>query len=310
MMDIQRAAKILEIELINIVNKSLIKKQYHRLALQYHPDKNDNSKESTDKFKQINEAYHYLMTITDYSQQQQQEQQEEDKPSETSYIHLLELFLQSIVSRSNNETFVSIVKSIMIGTCSQLTVQLFENCDKELTVEVYEFICKYKHVLRVSSEVIDELKRIVMNKYQNDQLYILNPSLRDLFEGNVYKLIVGGKTYYVPLWNAETYFDNGDDGGELVVRCIPELPDNVSIDENNNVSISVSIKLTSELLEKQTIEVPIYSSRTVSLQVSDLKLVRHQTITFRRQGIFRTVDYDSTNDYCKPTDIIVMLTLG
>lgn len=303
-MDIQRAAEILEIELIHIVNKSLIKKQYHRLALQYHPDKNDNSHESTEKFKQINEAYNYLLTMTHHPNKNK----ENDQPCETSYSDLLGLFVQSIISRSNNETFVSIVKSILIGSCSQFTMQLFESCDKEIAVEVYEFICKYKNVLHVSSEIINELKRIVISKFQNDQLYILNPTLQDLFEGNVYKLVVDEKTYYVPLWNAETYFDNGN-GGELVVRCVPELPDNISIDENNNVSISVSIKLTSDLLEKSNVEIPVYCNRTLSLPVCSLKLIKHQSIIFRRQGIFQTNEYDIGYEQCKPTDIIVQLTL-
>lgn len=302
-MDIQRAAEILEIELIHIVNKPLIKKHYHRLALQYHPDKNDNSRESTEKFKQINEAYNYLSTMTDY------EKRDKEPPHETSYGDLLGLFVQSIISRSNNETFVSIVKSILIGSCSQLTMQLFENCDKEIAVEVYEFICKYKNVLHVSPSIIDELKRIVINKFQNDQLYILNPTLQDLFEGNVYKLVVNEKTYYVPLWNAETYFDNGE-GGELVVRCIPDLPNNVSVDENNNVSISVSVKLTSDLLEIPNMDVPVYGDKTVAVPINDLKLVRHQSLTFRRQGIFQVNEYESKYDQCKQTDLIVNITLG
>ena len=38
----------------------LIKKKYHKMALQNHPDKNGNTPESNEKFKQINEAYNYL----------------------------------------------------------------------------------------------------------------------------------------------------------------------------------------------------------------------------------------------------------
>lgn len=306
-MDIQRATEILEIELIQIVNKPLIKKQYHRLALQYHPDKNDNSNKSTEKFKEINEAYNYLINMTDHHRFNK-EGTKETTTTDTTYSDLLGLFIQSIISRSNNEPFIDIVKSILIGSCSQLTMQMFETCDKSIVVEVYEFICKYKQVLHVSSETIDELKRIVVNKFQNDQLYILNPTLKDLFEGSVYKLVVDEKTYYVPLWNAETYFDNGT-GGEIVVRCVPELPDNVSIDENNNVCVSVSIKLTSDLLDKSHVDVPIYCNRTVSMQVGGLKIVKQQSIVFHRQGIFQINEYDPTCEQCKPTDIIVHLTL-
>lgn len=37
-----------------------IKKSYRRLALMYHPDKNSNNAEATEKFKQINYAYSVL----------------------------------------------------------------------------------------------------------------------------------------------------------------------------------------------------------------------------------------------------------
>ena len=40
-----------------------IKKAYRRLALLYHPDKNSNSKESTELFKQLSEAYQVLSDL-------------------------------------------------------------------------------------------------------------------------------------------------------------------------------------------------------------------------------------------------------
>ena len=63
-MDYFNAFKILEIDISKIDTKDItlhkLKKQYHKLALQYHPDKNGNTVESTEKFKQIQEAYYYL----------------------------------------------------------------------------------------------------------------------------------------------------------------------------------------------------------------------------------------------------------
>jgi curved DNA-binding protein CbpA len=37
-----------------------IKKAYRKLSLQLHPDRNNNSKESTDKYQEINSAYEVL----------------------------------------------------------------------------------------------------------------------------------------------------------------------------------------------------------------------------------------------------------
>ena len=63
-MDYCIAFKILELDISKIDTKDItlhkLKKQYHKLALQYHPDKNGNTFESTEKFKQIQEAYYYL----------------------------------------------------------------------------------------------------------------------------------------------------------------------------------------------------------------------------------------------------------
>jgi molecular chaperone DnaJ len=50
--------KILELD--NNATSSDIKKAYKRLALKYHPDKNNGSKESEEKFKQISNAYSIL----------------------------------------------------------------------------------------------------------------------------------------------------------------------------------------------------------------------------------------------------------
>ena len=291
-MNIQLACNILEIEVIHIVNESFVRKQYRKLALQHHPDKNGNSPESNEKFKQINEAYTHLNGIG--IKAPNNNNNKEEAKEAPSYVDLLGLFIQSVLYNSGynkdnnkdnnnkdnvNPDFIRIVIDLIGGGSG-------DRFDKSVLIEVYEFVSKYKHILHVSSDLLDELKRIVLEKCKNDQIYILNPTLRDLFEGNVYKLVVDEITYYVPLWHAETYFDVCS-SQEIVVRCVPVLPDNVSIDENNNVCINVSIKLTNILLEQEYVNVPIYDERVARVKVSDLKLTKRQTVVFRREGIYR-----------------------
>jgi DnaJ-class molecular chaperone len=296
-MDIQRACEILEMDVIQIVDLDNVRRQYRKLALQHHPDKNDGTPESNEKFKEINEAYHHLKNLNDRKQTIHTQMP-------TTYADLLGLFIQSVFMKTTTnktESFIQIIKDILVKNVS------FEGLDKSILIEVYEFMSKYKHVLHVSPDILMQLKTIVTNKCKNDQIYILNPTLKDLFDGNVYKLLVGEKTYYVPLWHAETYFDGGDNG-DIVVRCIPELPENVSIDENNNVYINATMPLTSDLLDQEYIQVSIYEKKTINVKVAELKIIKKQNIIFRREGIYH-INENSPYDTRSMADIIVCLQL-
>ena len=60
-----------------------IKKSYRRLALKYHPDRNRESKDAEEKFKQINDAYEYLLEYKEETEglTAQQEREAESDPT-------------------------------------------------------------------------------------------------------------------------------------------------------------------------------------------------------------------------------------
>ena len=299
-MNIQLAIDIFEINTSTHFNIEYIKKKYHKMALQHHPDKNDNSKESTEKFKQLNDAYQYLKGVL-----QDEEADDMDyhnnNTSNTDYTYILGLFINSAMTGLYNEIFTSIIKEIVNG-CTKITMKLFEQLDKEHTIELYSFLSKYKNILHISQETINSVRDII-NINTDGQIYVLNPSIDDLFENNVYKLEIDSKLYLVPLWHGEHYFDDN-----IIVKCVPELPDNISIDENNILYVDMAIPshtLVMTLINQQTIPLKL-GKKQFDICTNKLLIKEQQLCILQKQGISQVVETDIYNIGQK-ADIVVRI---
>ena len=102
-------------------------------------------------------------------------------------------------------------------------------------MKIYDILYRYYKVLNISEDFVLKLRKVLDDKLQNDSCIILNPTLEDLLEDKAYRLIVDEKTYWIPLWHHELVYDVS--GSDLYVRCFPILPDNVTINENNDIII-------------------------------------------------------------------------
>ena len=295
------ALNILHVDnLANIYLQSLMKK-YHKLALQHHPDKNGNTVESKEHFQKIGEAYDLLKREIGVNEL---DENDNDQETDSGYMFILTLFLKTLFKDVNYEIVLSILKDAV-------SVALFESINKEMCIYIYDFIIKYKTILHISDETLEKVKQIILEKYKDVQIFILNPSLFDLFENNIYKLKVEDVIYYVPLWHNEIVFQKDKDkerkneintDNEIIVKCIPELPDNVEIDENNNLIISITIPLTPSLffdkiylvyIEKYTFEIPMVK----------LSCTIDQIYILKGQGISQIFEKD-VFDISKKSDII------
>ena len=303
-----------EIEISNITHEYL-KKQYHKMALKWHPDKNGNSYLSKDKFQKINEAYEYLCEelhlINDDTPNAYFKDVRYSKNENPNYMYvsILSKYLSILLKGDYNELLIQIVKEIVMG-CKSISIKMFEDLDKHKAVEVYHLLCKYKDVFCISDTTLQLVSSVIKEKYKNDKVFILNPTLKDLIENNMYKLYVDDKLYLVPLWHNEMYFD-APDGSEIIVLCKPELPDHITIDEDNNLRISKQISIEKDLsnmiYNNQPVCVEIMNKKH-SFSLSKLYIKKQQVYIIKGQGISKIVENDIYNVNLKG-DIIIDIKL-
>jgi curved DNA-binding protein CbpA len=284
-MDLKEALDVLEIDNISKLTLESLKKKYHKKALQNHPDKNGNTPESTQHFQRIQEAYELLKREISILNGEPENKENPFESSNVGYTAILHLFIDGILKGKYNEFISNIVKDIVSG-CREISLKLFEDMNKEQSLTIYNFIVKYKQILKISDKILENVREILVNKFKDIQIYVLNPSINDLFQNNFYKLDVDNKLYFVPLWHSELYFDS-----DIIVKCNPELPENVEIDEDNNLVITERISITSSLFVQKSRPINI-GDYSFELPLDQLFVRQFQTFVLKGKGISKIVEND------------------
>lgn len=275
-----------------------LKKQYRIMALKYHPDKHvpDTDHFYENKFKEIGESYEYLNNHTERTNTQYFHTNSGD------YNSLFSDFLSSLFT-TNQTDLQSIIQTI-ISDCENISVKLFENMDKERAIQIFEFINTYQHILYINSETVERIKKIINEKIEHDNVIILNPNLTDLLNDNIFILSFEGEKYYVPLWHHEVYYKHNKH--ELVVKCIPELPENISLDNNNNIIVNVNKHISSVFNDGNII--CSIGNKKYTLDANKMNIQGLQKYVIKGEGIslIRSNDvYDNT----MKSDIIFIIRL-
>lgn len=318
-MDYIKAFEILEINIkYSDLTPKYLKTQYRKLALKYHPDKNGNTLESNEHFKNINDAYHYLndqlnIYYNNYEYEEKNDDDDDDDESSynshTQYLNVLKNFIKSVIDIDNREytdILTKIVNDIII-TGKQVSFRIFEGLDKDIILNILVFLSKYKSVLNLNNDLIDYINRLVMDKYKNVEIYKLNPSIHDLMQNNFYKLTVNEELFLVPLWHYQTYFDGSS--CEIIAICEPNLPDNMMIDDESNLFIELKInknEIMKHIMNETNIDIDIGGKKYI-INISNLYMKKEQYHYLKNRGLTKV-----KNDICdvkEKADIIFKIMI-
>jgi len=282
-----------------------IKRQYRLKALTYHPDKNT-SPDATIKFQEIHDAYEYVLKYEGYDDYNSDDNNCNDMyESPDSYKSIFMLFIKKILeNESNQTTFYNIIHNVT-NLCEEKAVEILKKLDKTILIKILTILVKYKYAFHITETLISNIENIIKNKNENDECILLNPTLMDLYENNLYKLTIKNETYIIPLWHHELVYANGNN--DLYVNCLPDLPNNIEIDENNNVHIYVEYDIH-DIWNTNTINIECHTMN-IPIQVHTLKLVENQIVIFAKKGITK-MNTNDIYDISKKGDMFIHIKLS
>ena len=154
------------LEISRNANSEEVKKAYRKLAVKYHPDKNDGNKQAEERFKDINEAYRILSN--------HKKRYYYDNPKEAytlqyqkSYLYRKIQFYKRRQAEKNinkEPQMVTFVRNIIVLTMLFVTMYIgftssssfFGNSKRSVTVRLYEF---NNLIPKVNSTVYDTIYR-------------------------------------------------------------------------------------------------------------------------------------------------------
>ena len=291
-MNYEKALRVLEIRSLEL-DMGLVKRKYRIMALLYHPDKNP-AADARERFQEVHAAYEFLMDYLrgelDYSDGDSEEDEEGMGENLSAYKDILMQFLRSISEQNETSIFYSVVHKIT-EKCEEKSLELLGKLNKDLLVKAYDILYKYSALFRISEEFLYKVQLVVEDRMKHDECIILNPTLEDLFAKNVYKLAVGSRTLLIPLWHHELVYEI--DGADLYVKCIPILPDNYTIDSENNLIIALEYNIA-DLLGMDDIKV-LVGDRQFVVSTEEFRVVPEQQLVLSCAGIPRIMAGDIYN---------------
>ena len=305
MINISQAMKIMELQDVPIIEltEDMVKKQYKKMALKLHPDKNGNTDASTKRFQELGEAYAFISKMISTEDFIDPCFSDTEFSVGGTYMDILKQFMRSAMEGSYSDKLCEKIKEI-VTNYQNISVSLFENIDRDTSLSIYQFLSTYKNLLYIDANILEKVKEVIQQKFESLEIYTIEPSVSDLLNDYVYKLNVDGEQFLVPLWHKEMYFDSKS-GKEIMVICNPILDTNCNIDDHNNLIISCDIPFEKNILENDVVHINCIRNYNIAVFTDMLHFKKSQTVRLRKKGILQINEQTIYNSSTERGDIIM-----
>ena len=309
--DLDKSLAILELNnnynINNIQNltQEELKKKYHTMALTYHPDKNTMIS-SNEKFQNIHNAYNFLKNyISIYSINNGNSDIISDKynyDSSLNYLNLIDKFLNLLIKKYTTNNLDKNELNNFEENCVNYSSEIFSKLIAKLNIDELKDI--YSYFSTINNSLVNKLKDYLKKRLESFNIYIINPTINNLLNSEVYKLTINNSLVYIPLWHNELNYENN------IIKIEPLLDENFYIDENNNLNYYYNdtfeniIKL---LLNKQPLIIDILKLN-LQIPIEELNIKENQNYIFKNIGI-PIVNNNNIFDNIKKADIIITINL-
>ena len=294
-----------------------IKTQYRAKALVYHPDK-CSEEGAVARFREIQEAYEYLKRHKETPDLMQNGDGEGEWSNENG----------NGVSEKLKDIACMIMHK-MAKICEKKTRELLEKLEYGLLERLLGVLELYPST--IPEPIRDMVRDIANTRRGQTECIIINPLLDDVLADNLYSFERDGKKYIVPLWHHELVYDvcaedvnldgccNGN-VSEMVIQVNPILPDNVSIDANNNLHVRLTYHLLDiwygnrssiGLGEEGSVEDGInfwLGRRQFVISRRQICMMEKQTLVLCGQGISQ-ISHTDIYDVSQKGDVVVHLCI-